>query len=163
MNEFEKIKLKIKTIDILENELQKYTDSKIIFTNGCFDILHLGHIEYLAKSKDLGDLLIVGLNSDKSVKKLKGEKRPINNQDMRSIILASLSFVDIVIIFDEDTPEKLIHMIKPDVLVKGGDYNIESVVGSKFVKSYGGDIKIINFVNGYSTSAIINKMNHSTN
>lgn len=162
MNEIEKIKLKIKTIDILENELQKYTNSKIIFTNGCFDILHLGHIEYLAKSKDLGDLLIVGLNSDKSVKKLKGEKRPINNQDMRSIILASLSFVDIVIIFDEDTPEKLIHMIKPGVLVKGGDYNIESVVGGKFVKSYGGDIKIINFVNGYSTSLIINKMNHST-
>lgn len=163
MNEFEKIKLKIKTIDILENELQKYTGSKIIFTNGCFDILHLGHIEYLSKSKDLGDLLIVGLNSDKSVKKLKGETRPINNQDMRSIILASLSFVDIVIIFDENTPEKLIHIIKPDVLVKGGDYNIESIAGSKFVKSYGGDIKIINFVHGYSTSSIINKMNHSTN
>lgn len=149
-----KIEDKIKTIDNLY--LDKY--KKIVFTNGCFDILHLGHIDYLSKSKDLGDLLIVGLNSDQSIKNIKGSQRPINDQYMRSIILASLSFVDIVIIFDEDTPENLIKIIKPNILVKGGDYNIETVVGSEIVKSYGGEIKIIDFIDGYSTTKIINKI-----
>lgn len=150
-----KIEDKIKTIDNLY--LDKY--KKIVFTNGCFDILHLGHIDYLSKSKELADILIVGLNSDQSIKNIKGTQRPINNQYMRSMILASLFFVDIVIIFNEDTPEKLIKIIKPDILVKGGDYNIDTIVGGDIVKSYGGEIKIINYVEGYSTTNIINKIN----
>lgn len=150
-----KIEDKIKTIDNLY--LDKY--KKIVFTNGCFDILHLGHIDYLSKSKELGDILIVALNSDQSIKNIKGTQRPINNQYMRSMILASLFFVDIVIIFNEDTPEKLIKIIKPDILVKGGDYNIDTIVGGDIVKSYGGEIKIINYVEGYSTTNIINKIN----
>jgi len=150
-----KIEDKIKTIDNLY--LDKY--KKIVFTNGCFDILHLGHIDYLSKSKELGDILIVGLNSDQSIKNIKGTQRPINNQYMRSMILASLFFVDIVIIFNEDTPENLIKIIKPDILVKGGDYNIDTIVGGDIVKSYGGEIKIINYVEGYSTTNIINKIN----
>ena len=150
-----KIEDKIKTIDNLY--LDKY--KKIVFTNGCFDILHLGHIDYLSKSKEMGDILIVGLNSDQSIKNIKGTQRPINDQYMRSMILASLFFVDIVIIFNEDTPEKLIKIIKPDILVKGGDYNIDTIVGGDIVKSYGGEIKIINYVEGYSTTNIINKIN----
>lgn len=150
-----KIEDKIKTIDNLY--LDKY--KKIVFTNGCFDILHLGHIDYLSKSKEMGDILIVGLNSDQSIKNIKGTQRPINDQYMRSMILASLFFVDIVIIFNEDTPENLIKIIKPDILVKGGDYNIDTIVGGDIVKSYGGEIKIINYIEGYSTTNIINKIN----
>jgi len=132
-------------------------NKKIVFTNGCFDILHKGHVEYLSKSKDLGDILIVGLNSDNSVKRLKGETRPINNQNSRAFILSALLFVDAVIYFDEDTPLNLIENIKPDVLVKGGDYKKEDIVGYDFVIERGGEVKIIDLVKGYSTTNIIKK------
>jgi rfaE bifunctional protein nucleotidyltransferase chain/domain len=130
-------------------------DKKIIFTNGCFDIIHRGHIEYLYKAKQTGDILIVGLNSDISVRRLKGEKRPINDEYARAIVLAALYFVDYVIIFNEDTPLNLIKHIKPHILVKGGDYKVEDIVGNKFVKEYGGDVIILPLVMGYSTTNII--------
>lgn len=131
---------------------------KVVVTNGCFDILHIGHIELLKKSKQLGDYLIVLLNSDKSVINLKGSKRPINNQYDRKILLESIRYVDEVIIYDDLTPIKLIERIKPDILTKGSDYTIEKIVGYDFVKSYGGKVVTIDFVTGYSTSKIINKI-----
>ena len=137
----------------------RFKDQKIVFTNGCFDILHLGHIQYLAEAADFGDRLIVGLNSDESVKKLKGEDRPINNEEARSMILAALHFVDAVYVFKEETPLELIKTIKPDVLVKGGDWKEQDVVGADFVKSNDGEVKIIDFVEGYSTTAIAQKLN----
>lgn len=129
-------------------------ESKIVFTNGCFDILHRGHIDYLEKSKKLGDKLIVGLNSDESVKRLKGESRPINNQDDRMALLQSIKCVDEVIIFDEDTPYKLIEKIKPDIITKGGDYNPDQVVGSDLA-----EVVILPYVNNYSTTNIVSKLN----
>lgn len=135
-----------------------FIGKKVVFTNGCFDILHRGHLEYLQAAADLGDILIVGLNSDASVKRLKGEKRPINNQNDRAFALASLVFVDAVIIFDEDTPLELIQRVKPNVLVKGGDYSIGNIVGADFVKNIGGEVQVIPFVDGYSTTQIIEKM-----
>ncbi len=127
----------------------------IVFTNGCFDVIHFGHVSYLAKARNLGDVLIIGLNSDSSVKKLKGESRPINDENARAMLLASLIFVDAVVIFDEDTPEKIIKMISPKILVKGGDYNIENIVGADFVIENGGSVEVISFVEGYSSSKII--------
>ena len=136
----------------------KEENKKIVFTNGCFDILHVGHIRYLSEAKKLGNILIVGLNSDKSVKKLKGDNRPINIFEDRATLLASLRFVDLVIIFEEETPENLIKKIKPDILVKGGDYNIEDIVGYKTVIENGGEIKVLRFHDGYSSSNYINKL-----
>ena len=136
----------------------KEENKKIVFTNGCFDILHVGHIRYLSKAKKLGNILIVGLNSDKSVKKLKGDNRPINIFEDRATLLASLRFVDLVIIFEEKTPENLIKKIKPDILVKGGDYNIEDIVGYKTVIENGGEVKVLRFHDGYSSSNYINKI-----
>lgn len=135
-----------------------FIGKKVVFTNGCFDILHRGHLEYLQSAADLGDILVVGLNSDASVKRLKGENRPINNQNDRAFALASLVFVDAVIIFDEDTPLELIQRVKPNVLVKGGDYSIGNIVGADFVKNIGGEVQVIPFVDGYSTTQIIEKM-----
>jgi D-beta-D-heptose 7-phosphate kinase/D-beta-D-heptose 1-phosphate adenosyltransferase len=146
------------------NEIEKICNSlreqnkKIVFTNGCFDILHRGHIEYLTKAKEFGDVLIVGLNSDTSVKRLKGKDRPINSESDRARILDALKPVDYVVIFEEDTPLRLIQMVKPDVLVKGGDYKVEEIVGSEFVMSYGGKVEIIPFVEGKSTTKIIQKI-----
>ena len=134
-------------------------NKKIIFTNGCFDILHPGHIHILSKAKSLGDILVVGLNSDQSVKKLKGDKRPLISEDDRSRVLLSLRFVDYVIIFNELTPLKVIKKIKPDFLVKGGDYNENDIVGSDIVKAYGGQIEIIKFLDGYSSSNYIDNLN----
>jgi rfaE bifunctional protein nucleotidyltransferase chain/domain len=131
---------------------------KVVFTNGVFDILHSGHVDYLAKSKALGDVLIVGLNSDKSVKNIKGDKRPIINQYNRAIILASLKPVDFVVLFDEDTPAKLIDEIIPDVLVKGADWTLDKIEGRETVIKNGGEVKNIKFVNEQSTSKIINKI-----
>ena len=131
---------------------------KIVFTNGCFDILHIGHIRYLEEASKLGDLLIVGLNSDASVKRLKGKERPINTERDRAELLSALSFVDYVIIFDQDTPLELIKMIQPDVLVKGGDYSNEYVVGTKEVEARGGKLVLLPFVDGKSTTNIINKI-----
>lgn len=130
---------------------------KIVFTNGCFDIIHVGHVEYLFKAKKLGDVLVVGLNNDSSVKKIKGNDRPINNEDDRAKVLASLCSVDYVTLFADSTPEKLIKQLKPDVLVKGGDWKIKDIVGGDFVRSYGGKVKNISFVKGYSTSSLIEK------
>jgi D-beta-D-heptose 7-phosphate kinase/D-beta-D-heptose 1-phosphate adenosyltransferase len=146
------------------DEIEKICNSlreqnkKIVFTNGCFDILHRGHIEYLTKAKEFGDVLIVGLNSDTSVQRLKGKDRPINSESDRARILDALKPVDYVVIFEEDTPLRLIQMVKPDVLVKGGDYKVEEIVGSEFVMSYGGKVEIIPFVEGKSTTKIIQKI-----
>ena len=134
-------------------------NKKIVFTNGCFDILHPGHIHILSKAKSLGDILVVGLNSDLSVKNLKGDKRPLVSEDDRSRVLLSLRFVDYVIIFNELTPLKVIKKIKPDFLVKGGDYNENDIVGSDFVKAYGGQVEIIKFLDGYSSSNYIDNLN----
>lgn len=128
---------------------------KIIFTNGCFDILHRGHIELLKYGKSLGEKLIVGLNSDQSVKKLKGNTRPINNQQDRKIILESLKYVDEVILFEEETPYKLIKKIKPNIIVKGGDYTVEQVVGNDI-----SEVVIFNYLNGYSTTQIIENISN---
>jgi len=137
----------------------KSENKKIVFTNGCFDILHLGHITYLSKSKDLGDILVVGVNSDISSYWLtKGPNRPINNQNSRALLLSSLFFVDAVILFSEETPLELIKTVKPDILVKGKDYKEEDIVGYEFIKSIGGEIKTIDIINGYSTSNIIDKL-----
>jgi rfaE bifunctional protein nucleotidyltransferase chain/domain len=127
----------------------------IVFTNGCFDILHRGHCTYLAEAKMLGDILIVGLNTDASIRRIKGENRPINNQEDRAYVLSALKAVDYVILFDEDTPKKIISQIMPDVLVKGGDYKIEDIVGADIVTNNGGKVVTIPFVNGYSTTHII--------
>ncbi len=129
--------------------------SKVVFTNGCFDILHRGHVEYLAKAADMGDVLVVGLNTDASVRRLKGESRPVNNQEARALVLASLSFVDAVILFDEDTPYELIKAVRPDVLVKGADYKPEEIVGYDIVTSYGGKVEVVDLVEGYSTTQLL--------
>lgn len=130
---------------------------RIVFTNGCFDLLHLGHIETLRKSRSFGDCLIVGLNSDSSVKQLKGDSRPIQDQYTRAMVLASLLFVDYVVIFDEETPLSLIHKIQPDVLVKGGDYTIDKIVGADYVLQNGGQVEIIDILPGHSTTNTISK------
>jgi len=133
----------------------KAGNKKVVFTNGVFDLIHSGHVDYLLKAKALGDVLIVGLNSDKSVKKIKGDKRPILKQDERSFILANLKPVDYVILFDEDTPENLIKELIPDILVKGGDWTVDKIVGNDIVIKNGGEVKSIEFVNPQSTSKII--------
>lgn len=130
----------------------------IVFTNGCFDLLHRGHIEYLSRAASLGDRLIIGLNSDPSVRKLKGDTRPIFTQGDRALLLASFYWIDAIVIFDEDTPLNLIKAISPDVLVKGGDYSVEEIVGAEYVLSTGGEVKSLEFIEGYSTSDIINKI-----
>lgn len=142
-------------------KMWRFKDKKIVFTNGCFDLLHLGHADYLAKAASLGDVLIVGLNSDNSVSALKGPGRPICDQHSRSFLMASFFFVDAVVIFDESTPARLIEMVKPDVLVKGGDYKISEIVGYETVHAYGGQITTIPLVEGYSTSAIEQKIRQS--
>jgi len=128
---------------------------KIVFTNGCFDILHHGHLDLLANAADKGNVLVVGLNSDSSVRRLKGPERPITNEKDREFQIASLLCVDAVCLFDEDTPLELIQALNPGVLVKGGDYNENNIVGAAHVKSYGGIVHIVPFVNGYSTSSLI--------
>ena len=131
---------------------------KIIFTNGCFDLLHVGHVRYLAQAKKLGDFLIIGLNSDSSVKELKGEDRPINSFEDRATLLSAIESVDSVIMFEEQTPENLIKDIVPDILVKGGDYNIEDIVGYQTVMQNGGQVKTLSFYDGYSSTNYINKI-----
>lgn len=145
-------------MDLKKIDELKLANKRVVFTNGCFDILHLGHIKYLQKAKELGDILVVGLNSDISVRNLKGNKRPIFNQDERSQILLALSCVDFVIFFDEKTPLMLIKQIKPDVLVKGGDWKTEDIVGSDFVINRGGVVRSLNFEDGYSTTKTIEKI-----
>ncbi|MDD5360698.1 MAG: D-glycero-beta-D-manno-heptose 1-phosphate adenylyltransferase [Ignavibacteria bacterium] len=131
---------------------------KIVFTNGCFDIIHRGHLEYLNEAKALGDFLVVGVNSDSSVKKLKGKDRPVVGQDDRAFVLLNLKPVDAVIIFDEDTPYNLINFVKPDFLVKGGDWKEDDIVGSDIVKGYGGKVISLKFVDSYSSTNLIEKI-----
>ena len=155
------VEQKILTGDALKKFRKIHEEQVVVFTNGCFDILHAGHVKYLREAASLGEVLVVGLNSDASVKRLKGSSRPVNNQEDRAEILCALGFVDYVVIFDEDTPLELIKIIQPDVLVKGGDYKPENVVGADFVKSRGGELFLIPFVEGKSTTNIIRKIEGS--
>lgn len=166
MSTLESVKAKILSGEELEHALArwKFFKKKIVFTNGVFDILHLGHIEYLSRAADMGDVLIIGLNSDDSVKRLKkGNNRPLNDQQQRAVILASLSFVNAVVIFDEDTPVNLIAKVQPDVLVKGGDYKPGEVAGADLVRARGGEVKIIELTPGYSTTEIEKKIRNNPN
>lgn len=136
----------------------KSEGDKVVFTNGVFDLLHIGHITYMAKAADLGDRLVVGLNADSSVKRIKGDSRPINNQANRAALLAALFFVDAVVVFEEDTPINLISTLLPDILVKGSDYTIDTIVGAKEVMANGGEVKTIDLVEGYSSTSIIKRI-----
>ena len=161
IKKFEIIQSKIFNLQSLQKQLHlwRFQSKKIVFTNGCFDILHYGHINYLSKAADSGTVLIVGVNSDSSVKKLnKGNTRPLQDEKSRATILASLSFVSAAIIFEEETPYDLIKLIQPDVLVKGGDWKPENIVGYDIVKAKGGEIISIEFVEGFSTTNIENKI-----
>ena len=135
------------------------SENKIVFTNGCFDILHRGHIYLLSRARELGDLMVVGLNSDASVTKLKGPDRPVNNQESRAEVLGALAFVDYIIVFEEDTPMDMIITLEPDILVKGGDYKMEDIVGHREVSSRGGQVISIPLLEGYSSSSIIDRNN----
>jgi D-beta-D-heptose 7-phosphate kinase/D-beta-D-heptose 1-phosphate adenosyltransferase len=152
--------LKIKQCDALKVLLdaKRERGKAIVFTNGCFDLLHVGHVKYLQKARQLGDLLVLGLNSDASIRRLKGPKRPLIGQEERAHILAALDCIDYVVIFDEDTPLELIAALRPHILVKGGDYTPEGVVGKEIVESYGGRVELIQFVDGRSTTNIIDKI-----
>ena len=137
---------------------QKLKNQRIVFTNGCFDLLHNGHLSYLMEASNLGDILLVGLNSDESIKRIKGLNRPIQNQNDRATLLASLFYVDAICVFEEDTPVNLIKTVKPDVLVKGGDYKKKEIVGQDIVLNMGGEVKVLNFEKGYSTSTLIARL-----
>ncbi|MEA3296694.1 MAG: D-glycero-beta-D-manno-heptose 1-phosphate adenylyltransferase [candidate division Zixibacteria bacterium] len=144
-------------VSSLISRLRK-SGKRIVFTNGVFDILHRGHVEYLSKAGTLGDVLVVGLNTDASVRRFKGPSRPLQRQNDRAVILLAMKAVDYVIFFGEDTPDKLIRLIRPDVLVKGADYKISEIVGADFVKSYGGAVKRIRLTRGRSSSKLIEKL-----
>ena len=161
MKSLEKINKKIiRDWDLLPGIVDdwKKLNQKIVFTNGCFDIIHRGHIELLAQSADLGQKLIVGLNSDASVRRLKGKERPVQDESSRAMIMAGFEFVDLVVLFSQDTPLELIRLIKPDILVKGGDYKAEEIVGYDIVIEHKGQVVTINMVEGYSTTSIVNKI-----
>ncbi len=161
MNALESVKKKIvtrETISFFMNHAH-FFGKKVVFTNGVFDLMHLGHVDYLSKAKDCGAILVVGLNSDASVKMLnKGDSRPLQDQNSRSMVLAALHFVDYVVIFDEETPYELIKALQPDVLVKGADYKVEQIAGHDIVLAKGGEVKLIEIVEGYSTTAIEKKI-----
>ena len=154
------IQHKIYTRETLARECNAWriTGKKIVFTNGCFDILHHGHLALLAQAASLGNVLVVGLNTDSSVQQLKGPTRPITHEQDRLFQVASLLCTDAVCLFDEDTPLELIQLLKPDILIKGGDYNINTIVGADFVQQNGGEVHIIPFVDGYSTTSIIDRI-----
>lgn len=154
---------KIFTLDGLKHQVRRWQlqNKRIVFTNGVFDILHEGHITSLSEAATYGHVLIVAVNTDASVKRLKGENRPMNNEDSRALLLASLVIVDAVILFDEDTPINLITTLLPDVLVKGGDYTLEQIVGAKEVMANGGEVKIVPILEGFSTTALIQKIKDS--
>ncbi len=160
MNHSQNLKNKVFTRDSLIKKVETWRKEKckIVFTNGCFDLLHLGHVDYLAKAADLGDYLVIGVNTDASVSKLKGPSRPITDEISRMTVLAALESVSAVVLFDEETPYELINILQPDVLVKGADYQIDQIVGADIVLDRGGEIKTIAFVDGYSTSAIEKKI-----
>jgi rfaE bifunctional protein nucleotidyltransferase chain/domain len=155
-----KIENKIMSMKIAMIQIKKWKNNneKVVFTNGCFYVLHAGHIKYLFKAKSLGDHLVIGLNTDSSVRILKGKNRPLQDEQDRALILAALEAVDLVVLFDEDTPLEIITFLKPDILVKGSDYTIDNIVGAKEIVQWGGKVETIEFVNGKSTSLIIEKM-----
>ena len=163
MSNLKKINNKLFSLKDLKTKLSIWRENgeKIIFTNGCFDIIHKGHIQVLANAADLGDRLIIGLNSDISVQKLKGLNRPIVEEDARAFLLASLNFVDAVVLFSEETPINLITTLKPNILAKGGDYAINSIAGYKEVKEYNGEVIIVPFVDGFSSTSIIEKIKNN--
>jgi len=156
----EEYRKKIKNLPELKKEIEalKAQGQRIVFTNGCFDLLHPGHIRYLYAARQMGDYLVVALNTDRSVKIIKGANRPIQSQDERTELLAALSFVDAVVLFDEDNPLMVIQQLVPNVLVKGGDWTEERIIGADVVKKAGGVVKSLPFVTGYSTSALIEKI-----
>ena len=159
MSQLNNISNKLLSVEELLLKLPTWKqEGKIVFTNGCFDILHLGHLDYLDKASELGHKLIVGLNTDASVKRLKGTNRPINNEQARAMMLANLAIVDAVVLFKEDTPYELIQRIVPNVLVKGSDYRVEEIVGHDIVLRNGGSVIPIDLLEGYSTTSIIEKM-----
>jgi rfaE bifunctional protein nucleotidyltransferase chain/domain len=160
MDKLNWIKHKIHTRETLLRECNgwRIKGRKIVFTNGCFDILHHGHLDLLARAASLGNVLVVGVNTDASVKRLKGPSRPVTHENDRAFQLASLLCTDAICLFDEDTPGELIELIRPDILVKGGDYTIDKIVGAPFVQQHGGDVHIIPFVEGYSTTSIIERI-----
>ena len=162
MKHLEKIYDKILNRESLEEKLNLWRKEgkTIVFSNGCFDILHRGHVEYLSKAADLGDILIIGLNTDASVKRIKGPSRPVNDEKARAVVLAALEFVDAIMFFDEDTPYNLIKNVQPDVLVKGKDYKAEDIVGYDIVTNKGGKVETIELVEGFSTTNTINKMKY---
>jgi len=157
MLSYESIKEKIISPEKLREQFSASFRDKhtLVFTNGCFDLLHRGHIYYLSRARELGDILVIGLNSDESVTRLKGPGRPKNEQQARAEVLGALAFVDFIVLFHEDTPLNLIRTIRPHVLIKGGDYKVEEIVGYKEVLSWGGKIETIPLLEGYSTSSII--------
>jgi D-beta-D-heptose 7-phosphate kinase/D-beta-D-heptose 1-phosphate adenosyltransferase len=152
--------VKIKNLDALLaiTAEERARGKKIVFTNGCFDLLHVGHVKYLQKARSFGDILILGLNSDASIRRLKGEKRPLICEEERAHILAALDCISYIVIFENDTPLELIQAIQPDILVKGGDYTLEGVVGREIVEAAGGRVELVTFVDGKSTTNIIEKV-----
>ena len=163
MNQVKHLQTKILSFSALKGQLEKWRNAnqKIVFTNGCFDLLHFGHVDYLTKARDLGDRLVVGLNTDGSIKRIKGAARPINNEESRAALLAGMAYVDAVVLFDEETPINLVSMVMPDVLVKGGDYSIKEIVGHEIVLNNKGEVRTIDFVEGYSSSVLIEKIKNS--
>ena len=141
-----------------QSKIWRSKGEKIVFTNGCFDLVHRGHVEVLANTADLGDRLIIGLNSDSSIQKLKGENRPIIDENSRAILLASLQFIDAIVLFSENTPQKLIETIVPDILTKGGDYKVEEIAGHEVVLENGGSVILVPFIDGFSTTNIVDKI-----
>jgi D-glycero-beta-D-manno-heptose 1-phosphate adenylyltransferase len=156
---------KIYTLPQLQAQLQAWRQQghKIVFTNGCFDLLHLGHVDYLEKSRQLGDKLVLGLNTDTSISRIKGPSRPLQDEMSRARVMASLLFVDAVVLFDDDTPLELIKAVQPDILVKGDDYTIENIVGQEVVTARGGEVKTVPLVKGYSTTNIVKKIENQHN
>lgn len=165
MKHLEKIYDKILDNKTLEQRLDSWhkEGKKIVFSNGCFDILHRGHVEYLSKAADLGDILVIGLNTDASVKRLKGPSRPVNDEKARAVVLAALEFVDAIVFFEEGTPYNLIKFVMPDILVKGKDYKAEDIVGYDIVTGNGGKVETIELVDGFSTTNILKMMNNEKN
>ena len=159
MNHVEHIRSKVLSLTKLQEQLNVVREGKkVVFTNGCFDVIHRGHVSYLAQARDLGDLLVLGLNSDSSVRRLKGPTRPVNDEESRALVLASLECVDYVVLFEEDTPYQLIQTVQPDILVKGGDYQLNEIVGYDIVKARGGEVLTLPFVDGFSSTSIINRL-----
>lgn len=156
MSYLDNVQKKLMSWDRMADQVQQWQalGERVVFTNGCFDLLHYGHLHYLAQARDLGDRLVIGLNSGESVSRLKGPTRPINDEHTRQLMLASLAFVDAVVVFGEDTPLALIQQLSPDILVKGGDYSPEAIVGASWVQERGGQVIVLPFLAGYSTTAL---------